>query len=514
MRNLYGVLSISVLACVAVNSAYGALASKGYVDSWKVDMLQGVEKANRALVTNQFGKVIVGQIIKDMIADGAVTTAKIADENVTDAKIESVSAAKVTGLATVATSGSYNDLSNKPTIPTVGNGTITIKQTGKSDQTFTVNQGGNTTITLSDNDTKYTLPAATASALGGVKIGANVSVTSDGTISVAAPKTKVSELTNDAGYLTTATLPTDKDTTYTAGKHVAISDANVITTTYKAGTNIAIADDGTISATDTKYTLPTASASTKGGVKIGANVNVASDGTISVAAPKTKVSELTNDAGYLTTATLPKVDNASAADTATKATQDASGNVITETYATKTEVTNKIGALDGTTTGTGNVVTSVTQTDGKIAVTKGNVQAVIADVADTAVSGQYVSAVSQSGGKITVTRANLPTVDTTTPVTNAINALDVTDTVVAGQYVSGVSETDGKIKVTRAALPDVDGKITTAVNALDSSVTGDTGKVVTSVTQTDGKITGTMDYIKVPVGSATAPTSMANIWIE
>ncbi len=235
MRNLYGVLSISLLACVAVNSAYGALASKGYVDSWKVDMLQGVEKANRALVTNQFGKVIVGQITKDMIADGAVTSGKIADG----------------------------------VIPTVGNGTITIKQTGKSDQTFTVNQGGNTTITLSDNDTKYT--------------------------------------------------------------------------------------------------LPTASGTTKGGVKIGANVNVASDGTISVAAPKTKVSELTNDAGYLTAATLPKVDNASAADTATKATQDASGNVITETYATKTELTNKIDALDSSVTGaTGKVITSVTQTDGKL----------------------------------------------------------------------------------------------------------------------------------------------------
>ena len=35
--------------------------------------------------------------------------------------------------------------------------------------------------------TTYTLPAATSSALGGVKIGANISVTMDGTISVAAP---------------------------------------------------------------------------------------------------------------------------------------------------------------------------------------------------------------------------------------------------------------------------------------------------------------------------------------
>jgi hypothetical protein len=51
-------------------------------------------------------------------------------------------------LATVATSGSYNDLSNKPTIPTVGNGTITITQGGVTKGTFTTNQGGNTTIAL------------------------------------------------------------------------------------------------------------------------------------------------------------------------------------------------------------------------------------------------------------------------------------------------------------------------------------------------------------------------------
>ena len=53
-------------------------------------------------------------------------------------------------LSTVATSGSYNDLSNKPTI---GNGTITIKQAGTSKGTFTTNQTGSTTIELTDNNT-------------------------------------------------------------------------------------------------------------------------------------------------------------------------------------------------------------------------------------------------------------------------------------------------------------------------------------------------------------------------
>jgi len=55
-------------------------------------------------------------------------------------------------LSKVAVSGSYNDLSNKPAIPTVGNGTVTIKQAGTSKGTFSMNQSGNTTIELTDNN--------------------------------------------------------------------------------------------------------------------------------------------------------------------------------------------------------------------------------------------------------------------------------------------------------------------------------------------------------------------------
>ncbi len=67
--------------------------------------------------------------------------------------------AKTTDLSAVAKSGSYNDLSNKPTIPSA-----------------------------------YTLPNATSSTLGGVKVGSNISVSS-GTISV----TK-SNVTSALGY--------------------------------------------------------------------------------------------------------------------------------------------------------------------------------------------------------------------------------------------------------------------------------------------------------------------------
>ena len=51
-------------------------------------------------------------------------------------------------LATVATSGSYNDLSNKPAIPTVNDATITITQGGTTKGSFTLNQSSNATIVL------------------------------------------------------------------------------------------------------------------------------------------------------------------------------------------------------------------------------------------------------------------------------------------------------------------------------------------------------------------------------
>lgn len=51
-------------------------------------------------------------------------------------------------LATVATSGSYNDLSNLPTIPTVNNATLTIQKNGTTVKTFTANASSNVTANI------------------------------------------------------------------------------------------------------------------------------------------------------------------------------------------------------------------------------------------------------------------------------------------------------------------------------------------------------------------------------
>lgn len=57
-------------------------------------------------------------------------------------------------LATVATTGSYNDLSNKPSIPTVNDATLTINQNGVTKGTFTANDSDNEICDLTD--TTYT----------------------------------------------------------------------------------------------------------------------------------------------------------------------------------------------------------------------------------------------------------------------------------------------------------------------------------------------------------------------
>lgn len=51
-------------------------------------------------------------------------------------------------LANVATSGDYDDLLNKPSIPTVGDGTITIQKNGTTVDTFTTNQSANKTVNI------------------------------------------------------------------------------------------------------------------------------------------------------------------------------------------------------------------------------------------------------------------------------------------------------------------------------------------------------------------------------
>jgi len=96
------------------------------------------------------------------VAWGAITGTL---DDQTDLKNALALKANASSLATVATTGSYNDLINKPTIPTVNNATLTITKNGVSAGTFTANQAVDTTIALTD--TTYSDFTGTTGAVDG-----------------------------------------------------------------------------------------------------------------------------------------------------------------------------------------------------------------------------------------------------------------------------------------------------------------------------------------------------------
>lgn len=182
--------------------------------------------------------------------------------------------------ATVATSGSYNDLTNKPSL------------SGYATQSWVTGQGYLTSI-----------PAASTTVVGGIKLdGDNTKyLAGNGTFYTIA-YSEISGTPDLSSYLTS--IPVASTTSYggimtgysTNGKNYAVqlsngkAYVNVPWTTYSAGTNISIS--GTTINCTYSYSLPTASGSVLGGVKVGSNITVSS-GTISLSK-----SNVTSALGY------------------------------------------------------------------------------------------------------------------------------------------------------------------------------------------------------------------------
>lgn len=149
--------------------------------------------------------------------------------------------------ATVATSGNYNDLSNKPTIPTklptpnvlTFTGAVTGTWDGSAAKTVNIPSGSS-----------YTLPLASNSTRGGIKLSSS---TQGGT---------------------------PNGITTTSGRTYAVQ----VNSSEQAVVNVPW--------TDTTYTLPTASASTLGGVKVGSGLSI-SNGVLSTSGGDVKIYETT-----------------------------------------------------------------------------------------------------------------------------------------------------------------------------------------------------------------------------
>lgn len=149
--------------------------------------------------------------------------------------------------ATVATSGNYNDLSNKPTIPTklptpnvlTFTGAVTGTWDGSAAKTVNIPSGFS-----------YTLPLASNNTRGGIKLSSG---TQGGT---------------------------PNGITTTSGRTYAVQ----VNSSEQAVVNVPW--------TDTTYSLPTASASTLGGVKVGSGLSI-SNGVLSTSGGDVKIYETT-----------------------------------------------------------------------------------------------------------------------------------------------------------------------------------------------------------------------------
>lgn len=176
--------------------------------------------------------------------------------------------------AKVAFSGAYDDLTGTPTIPTatgdLTNNSGYITSTSLNGYVKSVNgavpdSSGNVTISVSGDGSSgggnYTLPTASGTVLGGVKVGSGLTINTNGVLSA--------DVT--ASTLSAYAKTTDLSAVATSGSYNDLSNKPTI---------------------PTAYTLPNATSSTLGGVKVGSNISV-SNGTISLAK-----SNVTSALGY------------------------------------------------------------------------------------------------------------------------------------------------------------------------------------------------------------------------
>lgn len=417
-------------------------ATQDYVDTYggKIDKIEvnGVEQS----IVDKTVDITVPTKTSDITNDGSDGTSTYveADE-----------------LATVATTGSYTDLSNTPTI---GNATLTIQKNSSTIDTFTANATSDKTIDISvptdtsdlTNDGDGSSPFATEDYVvtyGGkidkIEVNGVEQTITNKTVDITVP-TKTSDITNDGSDGTSTYVENDDLTTtlsgyqekLTAGSNVQISNQNVISatdTTYSdmvgadastagsaglvpapaAGDNTKyLSGDGTWK-TVSQYQLPIASASTLGGIKVGDDLTInSSTGALSV--DSTTIAKKTD----IGNATLTIQKNGTSAGTFTaNATSNKTINITVPTTAAD------VSALPASTKYGASLTMSIDTTDYKITTTLkdqdgntlGTAQVIDLPLESVVVSGSFDSV----NKKIVLTLENGNTVDI--PVGDLVSGL-------------------------------------------------------------------------------------------
>lgn len=138
---------------------------------------------------------VVAGMVSQTIAEEASEREK-QDGLLEDQIIAKIGAANIKAGTGISVSQSGSDVTIASTVKDT-NTTYTLSKSGSTIK-LTGSDGSSTTVT--DADTKYTLPAATASALGGVKVGSGLSVSS-GTISTSLSNLGVTATATELNYM-------------------------------------------------------------------------------------------------------------------------------------------------------------------------------------------------------------------------------------------------------------------------------------------------------------------------
>lgn len=416
MKNIafFGVMAsiLSVAGAYAEDSSTPTtiIATKSYVDT------KDATKADASTVSTHInnGDIHVTAAQKTSWTgkqDAITTTNKLSTD-------------KISGLATVATSGSYNDLSNKPTIPTSSN--------------FVTN--GTNALSLSADTTK----APSVTAVKGI-VTTNQRTATTGT---------------DAAVDTL--VPTEKAVaTVLAGKQDTISDLATIRSNASAGAGAAttIGGYGNIVTHNTSEFAT----STQGGkadtavqtVKVNGTAVTKTSGAVDITVP-TKVSDLSNDSSFATTTQVATAKSEAIAAAATDATTKANAKVSSATTISTTSTT--------------------TAPNEKAVSTALGLKANSADLAAVATSGSY----SDLSNKPTIPAAQVQSDWNATTGMGVILNKPTLGTAAAKDTTDLYSST-GTDPVTGKG-------VAAAIAGLDSTKNATTNQVITGITQTDGKI--------------------------
>lgn len=183
------------------------------------------------------------------------------------------------------------EVTNKPTIPTPGNGTITVTQGGVIKGTFTTNQSGNSTIALDAGGT------ASFTAGTGINITNNTISVNNATLNTINSAVQPSDL-GDLATKDTVNYNTDITNKPTLGSLASKSTVDYTTDITNKPTLGALSSKDTVD-----YTTEIINKPTLGSLASKNTVDYNTDITNKPTIP-TDTSDLTNGAGYITSANL------------------------------------------------------------------------------------------------------------------------------------------------------------------------------------------------------------------